>query len=307
MDVVIIGNVTLDVVCYPVEDVPRFDSLAFERSIVSPGGCGSNVAIGLAAQGVDVSLVANCGSDDTAKILLATWQRWGIDMQYVRQIGGLPTAVSVALVDRQMQPRFVHAPGSNSSLTADFIDIPSYVSQGAKILGVAGFFILLGFLDGKLADKLFEARQAGLLTILDVVHSPRMVKPDILWPILPGLDVFLCNIQEAELLTGKTDPVAAANIFYTSGARNVIVKLGKGGCLLLNHLGHIFIPGINVPDVVDTTGAGDAFAAGLMAGLVRGLSIEDACLVGNQAGARIVTELGTVQAWGEPGEIRGKR
>ncbi len=265
------------------------------------------MAIGLAAQGVSVSLVANCGSDDTAKILLAAWQRWGIDMQYVRQIDGLPTAVSVALVDRQMQPRFVHAPGSNSSLTIDFIDIPSYVSQGAKILGVAGFFILLGFLDGRLADKLFEARQAGLITILDVVHSPRMLKPDILWPILPGLDVFLCNIQEAELLTGKMDPVAAANIFYTSGARNVIVKLGKDGCLLLNHLGHIFIPGISVPDVVDTTGAGDAFAAGLMAGLVRGLSIEDACLVGNQAGARIVTELGTVQAWGEPDEIRGKR
>ena len=305
MEVVIIGNVTLDVVCYPVEDVPRYDSLAFERSIVSPGGCGSNVAIGLAALGVDVSLVANCGSDDTAKILLATWERWGIDMQFVRQIPGLPTAVSVALVDQKMQPRFVHAAGSNSSLTADFVDIQAYVKAGAKVLGVAGFFILLGFLDGRLKEKLLEARKAGIVTVLDVVHSPRMLKPDILWPLLPSLDVFLCNTQEAALLTGENQPILAAKRFYNLGAENVIVKLGKEGCLLVNRAGTHYFNGIAVDEVMDTTGAGDAFAAGIMSGLVHGLSIEEACKLGNQAGARIVTQLGAVQAWGAPLKSKG--
>ncbi len=300
MEAVIIGNVTLDVICYPVEDVPRFDSVTFERSIVAPGGCGSNVAIGLAALGIDVALVANCGSDETSDILLSCWEKWGIDLQFVRQEPNKPTAVSVGLVDRQHQPRFIHAPGSNSTLTIESLDVNAYAAQGARVLGVAGFFVLLGFLDGRLGEVLQTARQRGLQTVLDVVHSPNMNNPEALWPVLPGLDVFLCNTQEAERITHEAEPEKAAEFLKNKGAKNVIVKLGAQGCWLDGVNNAIKIPGFSVDRVVDTTGAGDGFMAGLIGGLARGASLEEACRLGNQAGARMVAELGAISGWGTP-------
>ena len=66
MDAVVFGNVTLDTLCYPVDDVPRHQSIPFDRAIVAPGGCGSNTAIGLCALGVPTALVARIGTDDAA-------------------------------------------------------------------------------------------------------------------------------------------------------------------------------------------------------------------------------------------------
>ena len=66
MEAVVFGNITLDVICKPVDDVPRHDSLGFEEVVVAPGGCGYNVAIGLCALGVSTALVGRTGNDDAA-------------------------------------------------------------------------------------------------------------------------------------------------------------------------------------------------------------------------------------------------
>lgn len=69
MKIAVLGNVTLDVICKPVNEVPRYDSITFDRGIVSPGGCGSNVAIGLAALGIPTTIIACIGSDIAADII----------------------------------------------------------------------------------------------------------------------------------------------------------------------------------------------------------------------------------------------
>ncbi|MEA2008698.1 MAG: carbohydrate kinase family protein, partial [Chloroflexota bacterium] len=71
----VFGNVTLDIICQTVNDVPRHESIAFERAIVSPGGCASNVALGLAHLGVDVSLIARLGDGDAAALALSHWEK----------------------------------------------------------------------------------------------------------------------------------------------------------------------------------------------------------------------------------------
>ncbi len=300
MEAVVAGNVTLDIICYPIEEVPRYDSLSFEKSIVTPGGCGSNVAIGLAALGVETALVARCGADDAARLLLMKWERWGIDLRYVRQVDQFPTAVSVGLVDRQKQPRFIHAPGSNSTLTVESLDIEDYITRNTKVFAVAGFFVLMGLFDVRLCEKLIKAQNHGIVTILDVVHSPRMDHPDVLWPILGGLDIFLCNAVEAARLTGEHDPLRASKLFLSHGVKNVIIKLGSEGCRITDNKRSRTIPGLPVPEVEDTTGAGDAFAAGLISGIVGGKDYVQACETGNEAGARIVRHFGAVAGWGEP-------
>jgi sugar/nucleoside kinase (ribokinase family) len=114
---------------------------------------------------------------------------------------------------------------------------------------------------------------------------------------MPHLDVFLCNHTEAGRLSGESDPVQAARILHSKGAGAVIVKLGGEGCLLYSTDGIEHIPGILPDRVIDTTGAGDAFAAGLIASRLKGKGIADACRDANQAGARAVEHLGAVSCW----------
>lgn len=300
MDVVVIGNVTLDVICYPVEDVPRYDSISFDQSAVSPGGCGSNVAIGLAACGIDVGLVARVGGDDAGKLVKSYWARWGINLNYLQVCKDRATAISVGLVDRQFQPRFIHTPGANSSLSIADIDLLAYKGDGVKILCVVGYFVLPGLLDGRLGSVLADAQSLGITTVLDVVHSPRMNQPESLWPVLPGLDIFLCNSQEAMRITHADNYFKAATELRHRGAKNVVVKLGSQGCWLEGSNSQAHLAGEQGKHVIDTTGAGDAFAAGLVTALVHGEDMQSACKAGNLAGARIITEMGAITAWGNP-------
>jgi sugar/nucleoside kinase (ribokinase family) len=122
-----------------------------------------------------------------------------------------------------------------------------------------------------------------------------MENPEILWTVLPHLNLFLCNLGEAEIISGCQGPDAAADFFHQKGAENVIVKLGADGCWLSTGDQQELIPSPVVNDIVDTTGAGDAFAAGLLAGLRQGKDLVSACKAGNHLGAKTVTFLGAVK------------
>jgi len=295
MDAVVFGNATLDVLCYPVDDVPRHDSLLFERSAVGPGGCGSNVAVGLARLGIPTALIACIGSDEPAQFVRSLWRRAGVDERFVTRVDR-PTAISVGLVDSNAQPRFIHTPNSNAELTVDQVDVDALVTAGARLLHVGGFFVLPGLFDGRLPSLLARAQSEGLLTSLDVALSSTMADPQPLWDCMDHLDIFLSNLPEAERLTGESDPAVAARSLRARGAAAAIVKLGAEGCWAEGADFSGRIPASDVA-VVDTTGAGDAFAAGLLAALLAGEDLPAACRAGNAAGARIVQRLGTVAAW----------
>lgn len=298
----VFGNVTLDVLCYPVDDVPRDHSISFERSAVSPGGCGSNVAIGLRALDVSTLLIARMGDDLAGEIDLRIWRDWGIDCRFVKKERQLTTGISIGLVDRTFQPRFIHTSGANAILSAEDLDVHSLVANEVGWLHIAGFFVLPGLLDGRLGPTLKSAAELGLKISLDVVESPQLRDASQLWPCLPYLDIFLCNQQEAQILTGEAEPYQAATFMHSLGAETVVIKGGDQGCWLSSRsdpagaIAQTHVPAINVP-VVDTTGAGDAFAAGLVAAILKGKHLPEACLAANRAGAQAVTALGAVSGW----------
>lgn len=300
MKAAVFGNVTLDIICKTVDEVPRHASLAFEQVVVSPGGCASNAALGLAALGIETALIAHSGDDDAAFLIQRYWQRAGLDVSRVRRVPGKPTGTSVGLVDSDAQPRFIHTSGANATLTVDELDPAELAEWGAGVLHIAGFFVLPGLLDGRLPAALEAARGAGLFTSLDVVRSPRMQQPQALWPCLPHLDLFLCNDAEAHILTGREQPEEAAAHLRSLGSRAVVVKAGGEGCWLdcdasLDGASRRqWIPAVALENVVDTTGAGDAFAAGLLASWLRERDLFKACQAGHQVAARIVQQLGAV-------------
>jgi sugar/nucleoside kinase (ribokinase family) len=296
MDAVVIGNAALDVLCYPVNDVPRTASLSFQQSSIAAGGCGSNTAIGLSALGISTALVTCIGEDMTASLLEMAWEKVGIDCRYVRRNAGMQTGVSVGLLDTACQPRFLHSSGASAGLTVESLDLEDMVANGARWLHTAGYFILPGLMNEKFPTFLKRARSLGITISMDVVESPQMDTPSYLWECLPLIDFFMCNQMEAHHLTGETDPWMAVSAFQSYGAQAVIIKLGAEGVLIVSpeFTGEVpSMPGT----VIDTTGAGDAFAAGFVASSLGGKGIEEACRVGNTAGRRMIGSFGAVSGW----------
>ncbi|MFC1996009.1 carbohydrate kinase family protein [Chloroflexota bacterium] len=300
MEALVFGNVTLDVICYPVNDVPRHESISFDNATVSPGGCGSNTAIGLAAMDVPTGILGWVGDGDAADLIFRYWERFGLDTRFVARDPQKPTATSIGLVDSDFQPRFVHTPGANSNVTSEIIDPPNIAATGAKFFHVAGFFVLENLFDG-FGEKLAALKALGMTTSLDVAFNVRMEDPKLraaLWDAMPHLDYFMANENEAYRLTGEKDPEKAAMVLRAQGAQNVIIKLGAQGCYALSDGFTGVVPAIEV-EVVDTTGAGDAFASGLIEALSRGANLEAALESGNQAGGKMCSKLGAIAAWVE--------
>jgi sugar/nucleoside kinase (ribokinase family) len=198
-------------------------------------------------------------------------------------------------VDSDQQPRFIYSPGANSQLDQDILDRDSFLNAGIRFLHTAGYFVLPGLLNPAFGIALKEIQDAGIFTSLDVVRSPAMKSPDPLWGVLPYLDLFTCNQGEARILSGCQEPDSAAAFFHQQGARRVIIKLGAEGCWLSDGTMSERIPAPGVAKVLDTTGAGDAFAAGLLAALREGQDLVSACQAGNQKGAQATQFLGAVK------------
>jgi sugar/nucleoside kinase (ribokinase family) len=106
----------------------------------------------------------------------------------------------------------------------------------------------------------------------------------------------MCNAHEGFRLTGEEDSLVIGNTLRNRGGRTVLVKLGSKGCHVIND-DEDFVVDADKVHVVDTTGAGDAFAAGFIAAMMSGESLRQAVVHGNRAGARIVQQLGAITAW----------
>ena len=235
---------------------------------------------------------------NSAELLFRYWERVGLDCRFVKRSTEQTTGTSVGLIDNDLQPRFIHTSGANRGLTADLINPKVYMEAGTRFFHIAGFFVLPNLFE-EVAVKLGQLRTLGITTSLDVVFNTRMDDPKLrnaLWESLPHLDYFIANDHEAFRLTGEDDPIKAADRLRSRGAQNVIVKLGPEGCYALSDEFTGVVPALEVA-VVDTTGAGDAFAAGFIAALSNGAGVEAACEAGNQAGARIVQHLGAIAGW----------
>lgn len=296
IEAVVIGNVALDILCYPVNEVPRYHSMTFDRSAIAPGGCGSNAAIGLAAQKINTALIACIGTDLPGDLALRVWERFAVNTDHIIRLDDQPTGVSVGLVDSDAQPRFVHTSGTNQFLTPDSLPLDTLLQPSIKAVHFAGFFLMAAMLNRKLAPILGQLKRAGKQISLDVQQTVRLSQPDILWHLLPDIDIFTCNRMEAEQLTGCSDEVSAASYLHQKGARTVIVKLGHQGCFLSMRQEQLRISAPQV-NVIDTTGAGDAFSAGLIASLLRGEQLIESCRWANAVAANVVTYFGAVTAW----------
>jgi sugar/nucleoside kinase (ribokinase family) len=286
--IVCLGILVADVVARPLWTAPNSGRLVLvDEMALHTGGCALNAATGLARLGLPVEVIGRVGSDPLGDFLLSTMSERGIGTRGVSRDREIGTSATMVMVAPDGERRFVHYIGANARLRPDEVD--AALLTGASILHVAGALVLPG-LDGRpMAALLQTARSAGVITFLDTVWDDTGRWMNLLGPSLPYTDYFVPSLAEAQALTGLNDPDEVARALLDRGVGTVGLKMGSAGSLVVSgNRERLRLPAFEVP-VVDSTGAGDAFAAGFIAGVWLGWSLEQTARLANAVGALCVT------------------
>jgi sugar/nucleoside kinase (ribokinase family) len=282
-DIVNIGIATVDAIGKTIDQMPKPKELiSFDHLAFTTGGCAVNCAVDLGKMGIANSLIVKVGTDMLGDFVVAETQRYGVDTSRIIRDGSTNTPFTFVMVDHTGERRFVHTMGTNATFRAEELDI-DFIAQH-KFCYIGGS-MLMPAMDGKpLAVALKKIRERGVVTLLDDVYvqAPQEKWREVILPMLPELDFFVPSEPEAMTITGLEDPAEMAKFFQDHGARHVVVKLGEKGVYYQRENGENgLVKAYNVSKVEDTTGAGDSWDAGFLAGLSLGDDIPEACRLGN--------------------------
>ena len=283
-NVICAGNLVVDVNARPVDAMPGFGIINFADSIVTlPGGNGGNTACALGALGIRVSLVARIGKDSFGTFLLDHLRQRAVDISHIVVDAGLPTGTTIAIINERGERSGVHSIGANANLHENDFRWESLIHPESYFHLCAYF--LMPQLDGLPAARVLkEARARGFMISLDVSWDARGRWLGLLEPCLEFVDFFLPNEEEARELTGRRTVDEMARFLLDRGVKTVVIKRGPAGCYMRSERETLALPAHPVK-VVDTTGAGDTFVGGFLAGKSWGWNIEKCCRLGNAAAA----------------------
>ena len=291
LDCLCAGIVVADHVCAPVPRMPAAGELVLtDKLVLNIGGCASNTAMDLARLGVQVSLAGCVGTDVFGQFVCQTLESAGVETGSIHHLDHVGTAATLVVNVVGEDRRFVHAVGANAHMTAAHIPLP--LIERSKILYLGGYLLMDQLAPEELAGIFRHARAAGVTTVLDVVVSGPGDYLGRLEPLLPETDYFLPNSDEGQVLTGHGDPIRQAEQFREMGARTVVITCGGEGTLLFSPKQRLKA-GIYPVEFVDGSGAGDAFDAGFIAGLLAGESPQRCLEWGSALGAACVRSIGT--------------
>jgi sugar/nucleoside kinase (ribokinase family) len=219
-------------------------------------------------------------------MVFASLRGVGVNLDQVQYVNSA-TSIAIGLVRPGGERALLYLLGAASEDFGPF-DLPS----DATHFHLAAVY-RMRYLRTHAPRLLREAKAAGLKTSLDTQWDTQNEWRSVLEPSLPHTDYTLLNEDEARMLTGHTDPAAAARSMRDAGATNVVIKLGPRGCWANGE----HLPGYSV-DALDTTGAGDCFSGGFVAALQRGYSLTEAAEFANAVGAMAVRKVGATAGVG---------
>lgn len=288
-DVISVGILVADILVRPVDRWPERGRLTLADGIeLHSGGLAHTTGVTLAKLGVPTAVVGCVGSDLFGTFLIDILREHQIET-HIRRTNHASTSTTVVMVASSGERSFVHLPGANASLTPG--DVPRGLLSRSRVMHLGGYF-LLPAMDGDPASVLLQqAHAAGCRTSLDTawdVHGRWMTT---LAPCLPHLDLLFGNRDELGRVTDTDDPARMAVRLRDLGVGIVAVKLGEEGAYVDDGRWRGRVPAFSV-DVVDTTGAGDAFCGGFLAGYLAGWDMERTTRFANAVGAMCVSAIG---------------
>ena len=292
--VVVVGSINEDVELF-VPRAPRpGETLTATRTSRHAGGKGANQAVAAARAGARVRMIGRIGADPAGARMLEALRSERVDTHAVAALPGVPTGTAYITVTADGENTIVLERGANARLS------PGDVAAERDAL--AGAAVMLAQLEvpiDTVTAAVCAARDAGVRAV--VTLAPAQEVPA---ELLAGLDPLLVNEHEAAILLGgagggggegrdvAADAEECARRLLGLGPRSVVITLGAAGAVVADGSRVWRVPAVAVDEVVDTTGAGDAFAGALASALAGGARLADAVSAGMAAGAQAVGRAG---------------
>jgi sugar/nucleoside kinase (ribokinase family) len=295
MHAAIFGLIVADLVAEPMDlrRPPSPGGLVPLNSLrLTTGGNVCNTGVAMAKLGMKVAAAGLVGEDVLGKAVVERLVEMGLDTSAVFTRREGQTSATVVAVEPGGERCFFHTPGVTPLLDAAAFRRCFPIFKQCEWVQI-GYFGLLPTLTPDLPKLLAEFRAAAPNTrlALDTVNPPAAA--DLLWPILPHVDLFAPSRTEAQALTGEADPTKMAAVFrrHMPADSFVAIKLDAQGCFIQAAGKSQTVPAYPIK-LVDTTGAGDTWFGGLLTGLIRNMPAEQAAKLANRAAADCCTALG---------------
>jgi sugar/nucleoside kinase (ribokinase family) len=295
IDCIVCGSCVVDILVRPVPlDRPIHGGklVVVEPIELTTGGIVSNSGTAMARLGMKAAAFTYTGKDDWAPIIHRKYQAEDIDTSHLLTHDTAATSTTAVVIDPSGERSFLHCVGAPKLMNKRaYLDNLEFFGRSRMML--LGYYSLLPNLERDLPEVFAAIRSVGCKTALDAAGEGGTMDP--LEKILPHLDVYVPSHAEASHQTGHEDPRKIIDAYRNAGAPGLLgVKLGSKGAMLSDRAGHYLeVPVVKPPGpIVDTTGAGDTFYAGLLTGLLKGMSIPDAARLGAATAACCITAIG---------------
>lgn len=278
----------------------------FTRSIA---GAEINVSIGLMNLGHEVSYVTKLGGDPFGGYIQQFLKEKGIDTSYVTYNMRASTAFQLKGRTEEGDPEVVYFRKGSAASYLSKEDVAGIPLEGVDHLHVTGIPLALS---QSSRDAIYEiiqkAKKQGIFITFDPNIRPtiwetkeEMIK--VTNEIASYCDMILPGVSEGEILMGSSDPDEIADFYLAQGAQCVVIKVGAKGAFVKNKDESYMVPGFKVDKVVDTVGAGDGFAVGVVSGLLEGLPLRECVVRGNAIGSLQVMVRGDNEGLPNPEQL----
>lgn len=293
--ILVIGAAILDVLVRPAgPEVFLTGSYPVQDLEMNIGGDAANESMVLAGLGKPVELKTVLGKDMAGRMILETLRKKSVEVSDSCLRDDMVTGINVVLVQENGERSFLTNPrGSLRKLAIEDISMPFKDDIG--ILLLASIFVSPRLRVKELEIIFRTAKKQGILVCADMTKPKNGERTEDMENALRWLDYFFANKEEAFMLTGSDDPEMAARELIHAGVGHVIIKCGEKGCLVAtgkNPIEIFHVPAVPVENCIDTTGAGDSFAAGFLAALSEGRNLRQCAEFAVECGARAVTRMG---------------
>lgn len=283
--IVVVGDAALDVIARHDKPLPHGGD-ARAKIRFTGGGSGANTALWLRSLDAETTLLARIGDDPGGRLIRAELEAAGVRCAFAVDPEA-PTCCVVVMVDGSGQRSMLADRGANQRFAPE--DVTPEALSGARHLHLSGYVLLDPPSRAAGLAALAAAREAGLTTSVDPQAAAHITDPAAFLDDVRGVDLLMPNTEELVALTGSADPVSAKELLGTVGA--VVVTAGLAGASWVDADGVTSVPAVEA-ECIDSTGAGDAFDAGVLTGWLAGESTVDVLRHGTRLGALAVGKVG---------------
>ncbi|SHI20658.1 carbohydrate kinase family protein [Sporanaerobacter acetigenes] len=288
--IVCLGAIVVDLILSPIDSLPTLGNLkTIEKVSWNTGGCALNCSTNLTKMGIETTLIGAIGDDILGNWIVKKCINNGVDTKNI-VIKNKYTSFSVVNVSSSGERSILHYLGTNEYLNIE--DINFDIFNDAEYLYIGGVYGL-STLDKQIKDVAHKAKLSNpnLKILLDVIYDDNINDDSLIEDSFKFIDFFIPNYNEAKKMSGKSNLEEISAYFLNKGIKNVIITLGKDGIFFANKENSYEIEGRKIK-AIDVTGAGDAFASGLLGALVNGYELKKAVEIGNNIAAISTTVVG---------------